>query len=62
MTNPPSRKARPKSPERRQPRTLAKPLVQAGATREAGETVLLRPDQIARLEPLGYFAAPGKEA
>lgn len=42
----------------RQKRVLAKPLVQAGERREPGETVELRPDQIARLEPEGYFEAP----
>lgn len=38
-------------------RTLARDLVQRGALRRPGETVRLRPDQIARLEPDGYFEA-----
>ena len=44
----------------RQKRILAKPLIQGGERREPGETVELRPDQIARLELDGYFepAAP----
>ena len=41
----------------REDRVLAKPLIQAGVRREAGETVRLRPDQIARLEADGYFEA-----
>ncbi|MCY4548121.1 MAG: hypothetical protein OXC28_07125 [Defluviicoccus sp.] len=40
----------------RHERVLAKRLIQAGETREPGETVLLRQDQIDRLEPEGYFA------
>ena len=36
-------------------RTLAKPLIQAGVRREPGEEVALRPEQIERLEPEGYF-------
>ena len=36
-------------------RVLGKPLVQAGIERQSGETVELRADQIARLEPEGYF-------
>ncbi len=39
----------------REARVLAKPLVQAGIERAPGETVRLRPDQIARLEVEGYF-------
>ena len=50
--------SRPMPSTPRQKRVLAKPLVQAGERREIGETVELRPDQIARLEPEGYFAAP----
>ena len=42
----------------RQKRVLARSLVQAGEHRAIGETVELRPDQIARLEPEGYFEAP----
>ena len=38
-------------------RTLARPLVQGGVHKAPGETVELRPDQIARLEAQGYFAA-----
>ena len=45
----------PMQPAPRQKRVLAKPLIQAGERREPGETVELRPDQIARLEPDGYF-------
>ena len=40
-------------------RVLAKPLIQRGVRREPGETVLLRPDQIERLEPEGYLRAAG---
>ena len=36
-------------------RKLAKRLMQAGEYKEVGDTVYLRPDQIARLEPDGYF-------
>ena len=36
-------------------RTLARELVQGGNLRQPGETVRLRPDQIERLEPGGYF-------
>jgi hypothetical protein len=36
-------------------KTLARPLVQAGVRREPGEVVALRPDQIERLAPDGYF-------
>lgn len=50
--------SRPMPSTPRQKRVLAKPLVQAGERREIGETVELRPDQIARLEPEGYFEAP----
>ena len=39
----------------REERTLARPLRVAGVQREPGATVRLRPDQIARLEPDGYF-------
>lgn len=46
-------KAKPK----RERRTLARPLVQGGVHKAPGETVELRPDQIARLEAQGYFAA-----
>ena len=42
----------------REARVLAKPIEQAGVLREPGETVRLRPDQIARLEPEGYFKNP----
>ena len=43
------------SSEERVERVLARDLVQRGILRRPGETVLLRPDQIARLEPDGYF-------
>ena len=36
-------------------RVLARELIQANVLRKPGETVRLRPDQIARLEPDGYF-------
>ena len=39
-------------------RVLAKPMVQGGVEHAAGETVLLRPDQVERLEADGYFAEP----
>ena len=52
---------RPRSP-RRGRRVLARPLVQAGTLRARGETVELRPDQIARLEPAGYFRPASKPA
>ncbi len=39
----------------REERVLAKPIVQAGIERASGETVRLRPDQIARLEAEGCF-------
>ena len=42
----------------RQMRTLARALVVAGERKRPGDRVRLRPDQIARLEPEGYFAAP----
>ena len=47
----------------REKRVLAKAIIQAGVERNAGETVELRPDQIARLEPDGYFEseAPARE-
>ena len=40
------------------PRVLARPLVQAGVERAAGETVRLRPDQVERLAPDDYFEPP----
>ena len=36
-------------------KTLARPLILAGVRREPGETVTLRPDQVERLAPQGYF-------
>ena len=42
----------------RQMRTLARALVVAGERKRPGDRVRLRPDQIARLAPEGYFAAP----
>ena len=39
----------------REERILAKPLVQSGVLKQPGETVRLRPDQIARLEAGGHF-------
>ena len=39
-------------------RVLAKALVQAGARKSPGETVRLRPAQIERLAPRGYFEEP----
>ena len=50
--------APPQEDDGREERTLAKPIEQAGVLREPGETVRLRPDQIARLEPEGYFKNP----
>ena len=44
---------------KRRKRVLAKPLSYRGAMRGAGETVELRPDQIARLEPQGYLKPEG---
>lgn len=46
----------PPKPPPREERRLAKPLVQAGRLLEPGEIVRLRPDQIERLAPDGYFA------
>ena len=51
----------------RERRTLAAPLVQDGALRQAGEPVELRPDQIARLEAQGVVTpveapAPANES
>ena len=46
----------------RERRTLARPLVQGGVHKAPGETVELRPDQIARLDAQGYFAADGAPA
>ena len=43
------------------PRVLARPLIQAGALRDAGETVRLRPDQVERLEPEGYLEPAPKK-
>lgn len=40
--------------EGRTERTLDKPLIQAGVLRQAGDKVMLRPDQIERLEGEGY--------
>ena len=51
----------PKPIATRQKRVLAKPIVQGGERREPGETVELRLDQIARLEPQGYFEAPAPD-
>ena len=48
----------PKPDDGRTPRVLARPLIQAGVERAAGETVRLRPDQVERLEPDGYFEPP----
>ena len=45
-------KAKPK----RERRTLARPLVQGGVHKAPGETVELRPDQIARLDAQGILA------
>ena len=45
---------RPPGPKRLE-RVLARPMTQAGIRRAPGETVELRPDQIERLEPGGYF-------
>ena len=45
----------PSPPADRVERVLARELTQRGILRRPGETVLLRPDQIARLEPDGYF-------
>lgn len=45
----------------RERRTLARPLVQGGTPRQPGETVELRPDQVARLEAQGILA-PAQEA
>ena len=50
-------KAKPK----RERRTLARPLVQGGEHKAPGETVELRPDQIARLDAQGILA-PAQEA
>ena len=48
---------------KRETRVLAKPLSQGGVMRAAGETVTLRPDQIARLEAAGCLEpASGKPA
>ena len=44
----------------REQRMLAKPLVQAGIECNPGDTVRLRPDQIARLEAQGYFEPTAK--
>ena len=41
-------------------RILARPLIQAGMKKEPGDEVLLRPDQIERLEPEGYFRPAAK--
>lgn len=43
------------TPAPREERVLAKPMIQAGVERRLGEKVLLRPDQISRLEAEGYF-------
>lgn len=48
-----------KTQPKRERRTLAKPLVQAGVERQPGEEVELRPDQIARLEAQGVVAPQG---
>ena len=48
----------PKPDDGRTPRVLARPLVQAGVERAAGETVRLRPDQVERLELDGYLEPP----
>lgn len=45
-------------PEERIERTLARPLINAGVELRPGDTVMLRQDQIDRLEPDGYFEAP----
>lgn len=51
----------PKQNDGRIPRVLARPLVQAGALRAAGETVRLRPDQVERLEPEGCLEPAPKK-
>ncbi len=43
----------------REERVLAKPLIQTGVLKQPGETVRLRPDQIARYGTQGYFEAAG---
>ena len=48
-----------KTQPKRERRTLAKPLVQAGEQKEPGDTVELRPDQIARLEAQGVLLPAG---
>ena len=45
-------------PERRKMK-LARELIQRGLVRRPGETVELRPDQIDRLRPEGYFDEKG---
>lgn len=49
-----------KTRDGRQERILARPMTVAGAALAPGETVRLRPDQIERLEPEGYFEPPAK--
>ena len=51
----------PKPDDGRTPRVLARPLIQAGALRAAGETVRLRPEQVERLEPEGYLERAPKK-
>ena len=51
----------PMKPAPRLKRVLARPIIQAGIERQIGETVELRPDQVERLEPEGYFEAAASD-